>query len=400
VSAVMIGISVLLVPPHLAMSQTEDHNALSPYVDFLGTLQSSAKDYILSLFQTHDAVVLCERHHPEITQYDLFLSVASDPRFIDSVGNIFTEVGTITQANDVNSFIHAEGLSADSVDRAVAHFQRNCEFFIFWEKTNYAQFVRGLYTLNQTLPAARKINLYNSDLPFDWSTINSAELANFNENLLPVRDSVIASQIVSKFDQIRSTAGARHKALVIMNYRHAFRHDTMNPAGITRSNVGRFLFDHYGTRFANVFINNLALVSARSDNDATYAPVQSGRWDAAFKRAGVKDAGFDFKGSPFGRDLFDLWPSHVDWPWQDEFDGFVFYLPLEEQKLVDGMPGFIDSAFSVELARRIAISNTVPGVRRWSAADIPGIADDLNKRREFPIDALDSVKAQIDRWLQ
>ncbi|GHV72424.1 hypothetical protein FACS1894201_01490 [Bacteroidia bacterium] len=44
---------------------------IEPYVDYLSkTYLLSAKDFVLSLFDTHDIVVICERHHCDTTQYD------------------------------------------------------------------------------------------------------------------------------------------------------------------------------------------------------------------------------------------------------------------------------------------------------------------------------------------
>lgn len=47
-------------------------SALDPYVDFLKEQTTSAKDYILGLFDDYDIVILCERNHRDMTQYDLF----------------------------------------------------------------------------------------------------------------------------------------------------------------------------------------------------------------------------------------------------------------------------------------------------------------------------------------
>jgi len=395
----ILSIVVSLLWSHSVCSQPGYRPELRPYVQFLDRQKTSAKDYILSLFANHDVVIICERHHPEITQYDLFLAIVSDPRFIDSVGSVFTEIGTITQAAEVNAFVHAEGLTADSVDQPALRFQRNCSDSPLWEKTNYFSFVRSLHLLNQGLPSSRKVDLFNSDVPFDWNTVDTAGLRAFQEHIADVRDSVIASQIIQKFDEIRKSRVTRRKALVIMNYRHAFRHDTKNPKGVTRRNVGRFLFDRYGERVANVYLNNLALVSARSDNDVSYAAIQGGRWDAAFKVTNARDVGFDFKNTPFGKDTFDIWPANVNWTWENEFDGFVFYLPLDEQKLVFGMAGLVDSAFVHELARRYTLYRPRQDGHPWTTADVEGMRHDCNVRREMPLDGLDSLNAEIHQWL-
>lgn len=391
--------ALALTLPAEGLSQDSIHPALTPYVDFLGKQKSSAKDYILGLFRDHDIVVLCERDHREITQYDLFLSVIRDPWFLDSVGNIFTEVGTISQASEVNSFIHAENLTLDSIERAVIRFQRNCSEFVYWAKTNYAYFVRSLHDLNQTLPTEKKINLFNSDVPIDWSTIDSVGVRTLHEHLAETRDSIMASQIIQKFDQIREERGGRHKALVIMNYRHAFRHAVKGRTIPVFRNAGTFLYERYQGLFANVFVNNYALVSARSDNDVSVGAIQDGRWDAAFKAARVKDAGFAFRDSPFGRDSFDIYPINLGWTWQEEFNGFAFYLPFEDQRVVYGMPGFVDSAFAIELARRCALYGSVPGAPKWTSEDIERMRADLNERHESGAEMLDSLNAQIQKWL-
>jgi hypothetical protein len=382
-----------------ALSQSGVNPNLKPYVDFLTNQKGSAKDYVLSLFENHDLVILCERAHPDITQYDLFLAIISDPRFINSVGNIFTEVGISTQSRQVNEFLHAENLPADSVDQIVLRFQRNCSFFPLWENYNYSYFLRGLYMLNQDLQSDKKINLFNSDVPFDWNTIDEAQLKEF-WNQLPTRDSVIASQVIQRFDEISGSREARRKALVIMNYRHAFGHKFERTEGVKPQNVGRYLFERYGHRVANVYINFVALRDVRSDNDMGFAAIQDGKWDAAFKAVNIKDAGFNFINSPFGKDTFDIWPVKVNFTFQDVFDGFVFYLPLEEHKNVIGIPGFIDSSFAQEVVRRYALFSTLPGGRFKPLTDIDGLKNDFNVKRERHLFMLDSLSVQIDKWLR
>ncbi len=395
---ILFSLAISLLCTLQVRSQSIVNDNLKPYVDFLNVQQSSAKDYILGLFENHDLVILCERAHPDITQYDLFLSIISDSRFINSVGNIFTEVGISTQSREVNEFLHAGNLPADSVEQIVLRFQRNCSFFPLWENYNYSYFLRELYKLNVGLPGDKKVNLFNSDVPFDWKTIDEARLKEF-WNQLPQRDSIIASQVIRRFDEIINSREPRHKALVIMNYRHAFGHRFERTEGVKPQNVGRYLFDRYSNRVANVYINFVALRDVRSDNDMAFAAIQDGKWDAAFKAVNIKDAGFNFRNSPFGKDTFDIWPSKVNFTFQDVFDGFAFYLPLEEQKNVTGIPGFIDSSFAQEIIRRFALFSTLPGGRFKPLADIEGLKNDLNVKRERQLFMLDSLTVQIGKWL-
>ncbi len=50
---------------------------------FLENQTLSAKDYVISLFEDHDIVILCERHHADMTQYELFMEIVKDPYFIN-----------------------------------------------------------------------------------------------------------------------------------------------------------------------------------------------------------------------------------------------------------------------------------------------------------------------------
>ncbi len=372
---------------------------LQPYIDFLKTTKVSAKDYILNLFKNHDLVILCERDHRDITQYQLILDVIGDPRFAKTVGNVFTEIGVSTLRPGVKEFLHTEGLPADSEQRKVLEFHRNASFYPLWEKRSYSFFLEKLYELNQRLPEDEKVDLYPSDMPFDWSGMDEVQYKKFWDSL-PQRDSIMSAQIIDNFDRIIGSNAKRKKALVIMNYRHAFGHKFEYPLGKKPNNVGRFLFDKYGEKVANVYINFVAFAAVRSDNDITLAAIQDGKWDAAFKATGIENRGFDFEGSPFGEDSFDIWPFESPFKYQDVFTGFVFYLPLTKFRCSVGVPGIIDSTFEPEMFRRQSVYSRVSGQTSAANTSIQQLKDDYNFPRESPLDNLDSLTVQIDKWLK
>ena len=53
--------------------------ALEKYVQFLETQKQTPVDYIMGLYAKYDIVVLCERAHPETTQYDMILRAGERP---------------------------------------------------------------------------------------------------------------------------------------------------------------------------------------------------------------------------------------------------------------------------------------------------------------------------------
>ena len=48
---------------------------------FVETQEQTPVEYTLSLFGKYDIVVLCERAHPETTQYNMIFELVSDKRF-------------------------------------------------------------------------------------------------------------------------------------------------------------------------------------------------------------------------------------------------------------------------------------------------------------------------------
>ena len=49
----------------------------------------------------NDIVILCERVHPETTQYDMILNLVSNSGFIDKGGHIYTELGVSSVSDQI-----------------------------------------------------------------------------------------------------------------------------------------------------------------------------------------------------------------------------------------------------------------------------------------------------------
>ncbi len=338
-------------------------------------------------------VIICERDHRDITQYELYLSLISDPYFIENVGHVFTEVGVSTLNPALNALLHNDSLPVAEVNRRLLEVHRNATVWPLWEKYNYQYFLRQLAALNRTLPPHRKINLYPSDVPFRWSNIHSAaELQAFwrryiSDGQVALRDSIMALQISAGFDSLQLHT-RRKKALVILNHHHAF--NDFDPRGY---HTGRFLFQKYGERVANVLVNNHQ-VNAK----VAYLTLQRGRWDAAFRAAGVEDAGFDLQGSPFGRDAFDYYPDQLHRRYQEVFTGMVFYKPLAQFQLVIGVPGLVDEAFLPELLRREELLWQLrPRKHHMGPRELQSY---YNTRRTYKLSRLRQMEREIERWFE
>lgn len=358
-------------------------DTIAKHVTFLKTQNKPAKDYILDLFEKNDLVILCERYHSENTQYELITDVISDPRFIKNVGNVFFESGMRTINPELNDFTHSENLTKNEVEEKLIALQRKSDYFPLWEMYNFYYQNKQIYTINQSLPENEKINIYATDVAIQQDSVNANQLETFWNGDVENRDKLMAQYIIDTFEQIKNSDTKRKKALVIMNYRHAYNKNFELTNGEMIYNVGAFLFEKYPKTTANVLINSII--------------IQDGKWDAAFEVVKKDNLGFDFKNSPFGEDHFDLWfyTKHND-TYQDFFTGFVYYKSPKDFKLITGVDELIDSSFIQTYKKRVKLWQQV-GEDGYPMDD-NDIYKEYGTKNVYPLDNIDSISSLINKW--
>jgi hypothetical protein len=94
----------------------------------------------------------------------------SDPRFIEKVGHVFTEVGVCNQTDNANRVLKNNYSSEDDFIHDLRNlYHRDIDYEIIWEKYNYWYFLNSIYRINKHLPQDQKITLHLTDIPFDWN---------------------------------------------------------------------------------------------------------------------------------------------------------------------------------------------------------------------------------------
>ena len=337
------------------MAAFQNSASTKPFVLFLKKQHTTPVDYVMGLFGKYDVVVLCERAHPEMTQWDFIFDVVKDPRFIENVGHVFTEYGQTGIQEDIDKFMMTDSLNDTEVKANVLHLMRNLGVWPAWTNNNFNLYLNRLYHLNQTLSPENRVQHHFSDGAVDWSAIRTvSDYKKYQKNIVWNRDSIMAGTIITGMKTIAETSGKPAKCLVIMNYRHGMDLTDRLP-GVHRVNTSDFMKDSFGNRAANVLINTRFLLSV---------PLAGGVWDAAFEQTGNKPVGFDFRGSPFGNSGFDLFPfnnllkpgntpsANGSLRYRDVFSGFVFTHPVKDQYLQPNIPGYFDG-FETEYIRRM-----------------------------------------------
>lgn len=376
------------------VARQADNIALSPYVDFLQKQNVSAKNYILSQFHTHDIVILCERLHPEFTQYELIADVLADKYFIENVGILFTEIGCSNLSDRMNKMF-SRNFNSEAVNDSILEYCRNASFFPIWENYNYYFLLKTLYKINSSLSLQRKIQYFPSDMPFNWQSItNTAEYDKFFITTRN-RDSIIASQIFERYDKLKMIG--KTKALIILNYRHAFNNNFYAefPGKIFKENVAYYLFQKYHEKVSNIMLNNI--------NIDMQGLLQEGKWDAAFSKSNKNNIGFDFVETQFGNDHFDYWDATAHtFQYQDIFNGFVYYKPPREFLLMSGIDGIVNEGFKKEINRRFTIAENSKYISKAIGHGLKAeeeIIDKVNKTSVKKLNNLDSLKVIENKWL-
>lgn len=128
---------------------------IEEYVDFINDCNTSPVDYVMGLFDRYDIVILGERDHRDTTQYDLIEQIMSDPRFINQVGLIMTEVGVYNMTGTVDCIVNVSYASDREFETALWDAYQNLDYTPLWENTNFHQYLCSVYRINKRLPAEK-----------------------------------------------------------------------------------------------------------------------------------------------------------------------------------------------------------------------------------------------------
>ncbi len=130
----------------------------SKYVDFLKEKERlTAVDYVFSLFEKYDQVILCERTHPEETQWNLIYDIVKDPRYAENNTVMFTEYGNHFYQAELDTFLNTTYPSEEARLKAAAKIMLPAGiFYPVWPNTNFFNFLTKLNQLNEKLPLSQK----------------------------------------------------------------------------------------------------------------------------------------------------------------------------------------------------------------------------------------------------
>jgi len=309
------------------------------YVNDIQANKQEPLNYIMQLFEDHDIVVLCERVHPEYTQWQLFSQIIFNDTFALKVGSVATEFGQINAQTYLDSLLNISFSSEEDRKKAFATIGRKNAIWPLWSNTNIYDFAVNLSKFNENKDKKQKVNWFFCDIATDWDNLQDRQDWAMSGFANHSRDSIMAANIISVFNNLDNK-----KLLVIENTHHAYKENRGNEL-----TTADYLYQHYGEHVAFVWINNVSLKSF----GILFQPYQMGVLDAAASQ--IKDSTWavSFSNSILGEDHFELLP-HID-KWHlkmnDLFNGMIYYLPPSQHYLKDGYKYILDD-FSETLLKR------------------------------------------------
>lgn len=389
IKVLFIFISLLVVcPTHGQDSYVSPK--IEEYVDFINDCNTSPVDYVMGLFDRYDIVILGERDHRDTTQYDLIERIMSDPRFIDQVGLIMTEVGVYNMTGTVDCIVNASYASDREFETALWDAYQNLDYTPLWENTNFHQYLCSVYRINKRLPTEKKLHISCTDVPFSWHQTEGLTHEQFQDflHIWDYKDIVMGNNALTELYKLFDGPDPRKKALIIFNSPHSF---LTGPNSRPAPYAGQIIAERFPGRVANVAIN-----WAKRRNGYR-GLTQNGKWDAAFAACGNKSIGFDLAGTPFGEDRFDLRPGYFKkrLEYKEVYTGFIFYKPVGEWVFGIGIPNMADAGFADELVRRD--SEIWSGETMSSPEERSEIYDYYARTRSFRIPDLSGQTSFIEK---
>lgn len=281
--------------------------SVEKYVNFLYENRQDVNDYIFSLYNQYDHIILCERMHSEMTQYDMIYDLVTDSRFVDNIGVVFTETGNVESQNAYQKMVNIDFSNDIVLQQELSSFMMmNQSFHLLWSNTNWFNFLKKMYYYNHN--KEKKIDVLFTDRA-NWV---------FNDKIYD-RDRFMANNILSTIKE-RSL----NKSLTIMNYRHAYLKG--------QDNCSYYIAKEFPGKVANVLINTVGW---------NMQPLQHGKWDVAFEQMPENAFAFNLEGSPFGKDNFDhfiFFSPLSRRQYEEMFNGVIYYNPLYQHFFGYGFP--------------------------------------------------------------
>ena len=380
------------------------NDSIKPFINFLENNHFlSAKEYILSKFETKDIVIFSERFHHEVTQYDLILDVIKDKRF---KGYIYTEIGHTNLSEKFNNFLLNSTFTEDEKQKELTNICRDLAPSLIWDPYNYYYLLNEVWELNKSRKKEDKILIFPLDVTIDWNDIQTNREFSIHDKFFnsKYRDQILGMNFVDFYEGKKSE---RKKALVILNSEHGYKQNIKYLPLPTRPLIrraGEFINKTYPDKTFAIYINSCNIDNLNLSNN--------GIIDAAFEFSKKDNIGFDLKNTPIGKAKFDLYFTYNSKDWDTKinynyiFDGMIFYKPLKEMIIKSGIPNIYPKEYEELYFKRASLVSGMTVKEAKNNEEFIELLKRINTPQKLSVDIyfnknVESVwDNQIKKWIK
>jgi len=320
-----------------------------PFVDFLKRQTLCPQDFLLQQIATHKLVINGEYHRRKVS-WDMLRRLIALPDFPKVCGTIFMELPSREQPT-MDLFMGSDKLNGE----LILNIFRNEQLNGWWDKDEY-DFICDVWQLNQHLQKGERINIRFVDFQIPYSQIQTAEEFRAATDAAENRNTHMADVIEQYINNKTDTRGS----MFLVGCGHAYKSDLAGFAsaggdGKEELTTGAQLAQRLGSE--NVFTVFQHVMPC--DNSGGHRSlIRGGILDQAFAENGNRPVGFVLQGSPFGKEPFDgVYERKYNagtGTYQDNFDGYLFLCPLNEEPQSEPLLEVFSDQFVAEIQRRSA----------------------------------------------
>lgn len=329
----------------------------APFLDYLRRNGQAPKDFILGALDTNRIVVYGEYHRRRVS-WDLLRSVIADPRFAQTTGIVFMELPSRMQPA-LDSFFRKPALDPEILYRIYREEQPHG----WWDKGGF-EFLKAMWTLNRSLPAAKKISVVLADFQIPYSEIANREQF---ENCPEEDRNTHMAGVVER--TVRASKDKRNN-LFVVGCGHAYKSEV--PGGYSTPRGERPVLTagaQLNARFPGDVFAIFQHVVSSDNSGGNLRLIRGGMFDRVFEEAGNAPVAFRLKGGPFGAEPFDGGYDEAFDPragrYEDNFDGYLFMQPLADEMNGDVLYEIFSDSFVDEIKRRAAYMGVPDDRPHW-----------------------------------
>ncbi|WP_340064790.1 hypothetical protein [Ascidiimonas aurantiaca] len=296
------------------------------------------KDFILKKLETHKLVLYGDIHFRKWS-WNICREVIKDKRFAQTTGKVFIELGANMQEN-LDRFMEKDTLDKELLLNVFREYK-----FDGWDEKGVFDFIVDLWKVNKVLPVKEKVKIILVDTPRTPSAYQTLEAVEASHTL--DRDKHMAAVIEKHLKEHQDTRNS------------FFTVGTQHIAKL-QGTAGAILTQKFPQRDLYFIFTHSPQMHNRIDIPER---VRHGVFDYAFCRAGNVPLAFELKNSPFGKEPFDALYDNGSGNYEDNYDGYIFFGPLDEEPEGDILIEMYTDTFITELNRRYALHDS--DIKDW-----------------------------------